>query len=80
MYSNADINKLVNSNALSSPNAAPSKRLSHPSETASMALVSKRATKAKANGTAIQMSKKANICATVMDSVTVGQRNSANEA
>ena len=47
---------------------------------ASIAFVSKDATNVNISGTAIQMTIKANTCATVIESVTAGQSFSANVA
>ena len=72
--------RLVSNRNFNAPKPLPSQRFSHPKETASIAFVNKDATKVKVSGTAIQMITKARICATVIESVIVGQSFSANDA
>lgn len=73
------ITKLTNKRYFKAPSPAPSMRFSQPSETASNALVNTEATNVKISGTAIQIMTNANICATVMESVTVGHNFTASE-
>lgn len=74
------MSRLASKRYFNAPRPLPSNRLSHPRETASIAFVSKDATKVKTNGTAIQIITKERICATVIESVIVGQSFSASEA
>ena len=73
------ITKLTNKRYFKAPSPAPSMRFSQPSETASNALVNTEATNVKISGTAIQIMTNASICATVMESVTVGHNFTASE-
>ena len=80
MNSMTPISKLVSKRYFNAPRPAPSQWLSQPSDTASIARVSREATREKSKGTASQMKTNASTCATVIESVSVGHSFAANEA
>ena len=76
----APIATLVNNRNFNAPSPLPNQRFSQFKETAFIAFVNNEAISTKISGTAIQIMIKANTCATVIESVTVGQSFSAKEA
>ena len=69
--------RLMTSAYLAAPSIAPSRRLSHPSETASISRVSSEATSRNSNGTSSQMATKASPRASPTLSVTCENTSSA---